>query len=451
MTGWSPRRPQSSGHHRKALSLLVLGLFVSACSSTHGSNLSAQSPGAAVEPTGPAPSSTGPSSSPTPAAVTGSAAGAVGQELNATHVDALAQCGMLVTGVPAVPTQQLATGGLDVLSCSAATFTAGQPAVSVVDVTRGKLLWHAALPPTAQLLVGTSHLFYVTSTVLPAGPLTSSSTIYGLSAVDITTGKQAWSVPLSVPAGLASVANYLTLTEAPSGIDGHPEGVLVQIQQQWTMFDADSGQQLFSHGRMDPLETGTYEGWGVVVTNGYQDNDGSGHHTGFSVQSGAQLWDVRTPTLEKQNIDSVTVDSSGNLWFFGGGGFAAIALQTGTMVAQGAVTGEGFDYETYAPGLMAISSATAGTIRLFNLKNPGQAVWTIQGTGNPVVVTDDSVVAVGPLGLVLLSSKDGSILTTLDGAGFGDGGIGNGTALPTVVDGLVPLGDGSVLRVGRPG
>ena len=120
----------------------------------------------------------------------------------------------------------------------------------------------------------------------PTGGLQAASTHYWLEARDLATGAAAW----KINTGTTDLTDNVSFVDGASGVPGHPSDVVVISNNGSAAFDARTGALLWHHrgASLTPVG-GDYVTDGVVVNNGYPDND-PGHHITASAATGQPIW-----------------------------------------------------------------------------------------------------------------------------------------------------------------
>ncbi len=299
-------------------------------------------------------------------------------------------------------------GGVVVLSCGSKSVG---PATAIVgySVLKGVILWRRSVAGVETYGATPRHIVAFTSTTTPASGLQGGSTSYIITAYDVQTGRQVWSVPFAADSaaeeGMFNYRGLSGIVEGPSGVPGHPEEVVIQ-DMGTSAYNAASGELLWHV----PDIFGGYVGNGIVEKRGYEDNDEEGHVTGFNVQTGAMVWDLHLPrrcwTDQSELVGTVQ-------WGFGNSCVEAYDFVSGKLVSDAAYP-EG--WKGVAANHSYIVVFDGSSLSEFSTSDISNPLWSEPaGSTEPLIVTDGHVLVEAPSGMLVLSTQDGSVVAHVGG------------------------------------
>jgi hypothetical protein len=388
----------NSGCPRRAVFLLLIGVLAAACSS--GSSKASERAEPARTPSTEQASTTTTTTSPSPE---------VGSVVTrATDLPEL--CPSRSALSTSVSVEGLLADGLLAMDC------ASPDAGNAYDLVTVRVDTHevgatVAVKEDAYACVGMTHLFVFSTDTVPPTALKSSQTELMVDAYDAGSGVHAWQADVGAIEGTAKdfAGGGIECIESPSGGAGSPAGVFIRTDLGSLMLDAATGNELWrTDTEYSTLASGSYVANGIVVVDGMDDNMYGEHWTGLEAQDGHVVWDVR---LDGQNEEGAAPEGTYRLK--SDSGVHDLDLQTGNVVMsaplleswQGKVSVE----LKHDPLIVGVDDA-AHTVSLVRAPNTSAPLWTIEADEiEPVLVTAAVVIVKGPRGLVLLSTKDGSV------------------------------------------
>lgn len=381
----------------------------------------------------------------------------VGQTL-LTKEDADAICQSNVASGGSQASEQsinLLAGRKALIDCSAdATDDTGatqtQTTIISYDLFNRTAAWSHALGVGSSYATGTQHLIELDHVNHPAVGLKDAYTTYSISAIDLSTGKTAWSTPIDTWINSADLTSseQLGVAEDSAEVASGNQQVIVSLHDT-SAYNASTGKLLWHVPTVfNTQASGWYQDAGVVVVDGgmepggFTDNEYGSHWTGVDPRTGKIVWDLKAP-------DWLQGDShfEGNtLLAYGGNGYLAADLVTGKKLGKAQFPA---GWENVAVHLPYVVAKVGGHLKLFKLTNLNQPVWSIPADGDVLIyaATAGHLLVGGPSGTLLLSTADGSTTKTFD-SGQSFSAPSNG--VPIAVDGLASDNNGSVVELDPP-
>ena len=346
----------------------------------------------------------------------------------------------------AAGTGTLVPGGLLLLPCAPDQASAASAIIAFNLFTRA-VAWQFPLGGYDSYQVGSQHLFLISHTTAPPTGLKSASTTYTLTAVNLRNGSTSWSVPYFADNPGADDNGISALTEGPSGFPGHPQSVVITYLGT-SAYDAGTGMNLW-HIPTEYLSpaSGSYALDGIVEVYGYQDNYYDSHITGFTARTDKKVWDLRLRsacaggTGPEDDVFAGLVE-----WEFSDSCLFAHNVATGQLVAENIYPSS---WQSVAATPDALLEYNGSRLSYFTMTDLAHPVWSQPaGPTTPLAMSAGHVLVNAPSGLLVLSTANGSITSSVPATLFsGDGSY-------TVVDGLVAqgseAGDTSVLELDPP-
>jgi hypothetical protein len=375
--------------------------------------------------------------------------------MDQTHADAICASAVRASDGSPDSSVDLLPGGKALIVCSVdATSADGademQDTVVSYNLLAQKQGWTYVVPAGDDYVIGTKHLIELETTEHSATGLQDAYMSYQLTAVDLSTGHEAWSVPFETwikPDRLNPDAQF-GATEGSSGDSAHLADVVVTMTDT-SAFDSATGKLLWHiPDTYDTQASGTYQDGGIVVVSGgrepdgFNDNEG-GHYTGINARTGAIVWDVKAP-------DSFGISGADDM-FYGdtvvmmgdsGYGYEVANLVTGKVLEMGRLPSGWSDVTIYPPYAVA---RVGHNLQLFKLSDLHRAVWSVPASSDVFIdaTTPGHLLVEGPSGHLILSTADGSTTATLRDSLLSGGGLSSGG--PVVVDGMLLGGDGDTV------
>jgi len=344
--------------------------------------------------------------------------------------------------------KQLLPNGLALVACGA---SGSGDSVGVIDEASGSMLWTHAIGDSkddgyggtgaanagtvSYRLDGAGQNVYLldVTTVAPSG-LKAGYLTRTVTALDARTGQTVWTKPLE-PEDREGTETSGTALETPGPSDGQVQ-VLIHLTG-YSSFDAATGTPLWRAPEL-PSDA-TYVGYNLAIRVDAR-YGGVYHLVATDVSTGKQAWSLQVEANTAiAASDPLTERVGHTYWYFGSSGFDAVDLLTGKQTKH-------VLYPTSWQSTISTPTKTLafvdGSLRLFTAGDWSKPLWSVAADDtNPRVLTDDAAVVAAPSGTLLLSSSDGSILSS------GNDNL-SGASQDEVFDGLL-LNDNQVIELGQ--
>ncbi len=310
-----------------------------------------------------------------------------------------------------------------VFTCAAA---AGESTnVVAYDLLGQKVLSRTTIPGS-KFAIGSTNVFYLSSTPSPASGLQAGSTKTSLTATELRTGKTLWTVPYTYPSSSDPTNSSLTVVEGESGRNDYAQTAVLGFNggpDGSSAFDDLTGQLLWTVGHVSrsvyvnsfgsfTLEGAGYVGDGVAEAAIKDATSDNGSLTGFTAQTGRHLWTLPFPTACLHDNPPHFELVGGIEWDYWQQCYQAHDLRTGRILSTGTYPSSWKSQLASPDGVVAFDGTS---ISFFGVNDLNHPIWSKPASGNPTPlgVSRGHLVIQADAGLLLLQTSDGSIVKML--------------------------------------